>query len=399
MGELKPIWRFFGADEPNVATMKDGRKLMQRLASCGRAAFYFRTHNLLNTGDGTAAFGQHQCLHRGRPGPAGVRLDRGGPHHRQLPATRRAALLQIGFMPQALSSALAGTPYQHSWRPGFGYQLIAAVLNAPPKRLREVAGAGLPVGPVLRGALGPRRGEDLVLEVWNEPNLPPLLERQCRPSSTNCTTTPWRACAARCPRRACGGPTWLVATAAPFMDAFAARGQRQEPRDRRDRHADGLPVLPRQGAARVSLTGHVRMGMAVQLKDIATGFQKIAAVPELKGKPIVIGENDPKAARPAPPAERLPQRHDVLRVLRRQPQAHLAAGRAPWRQPGRRADLGLHLEDQPWFAGYRQLATTALTRRCCRSSGCTLLGATQLWAESSGEVPLDELLAQGARSA
>jgi hypothetical protein len=26
-GELKPVWRFFGADEPNYATMKDGRKL------------------------------------------------------------------------------------------------------------------------------------------------------------------------------------------------------------------------------------------------------------------------------------------------------------------------------------------------------------------------------------
>jgi xylan 1,4-beta-xylosidase len=27
-GPLKPIWRFFGADEPNYATMKDGRKLL-----------------------------------------------------------------------------------------------------------------------------------------------------------------------------------------------------------------------------------------------------------------------------------------------------------------------------------------------------------------------------------
>ncbi|MCX8475563.1 MAG: hypothetical protein MT490_07160 [Sphingomonas sp.] len=25
-GPLKPVWRFFGADEPNYATMKDGRK-------------------------------------------------------------------------------------------------------------------------------------------------------------------------------------------------------------------------------------------------------------------------------------------------------------------------------------------------------------------------------------
>ena len=28
---LKPIWRFFGADEPNYAYMKDGRKLLAEL--------------------------------------------------------------------------------------------------------------------------------------------------------------------------------------------------------------------------------------------------------------------------------------------------------------------------------------------------------------------------------
>ena len=54
VGELKPIWRFFGADEPNVATMKDGRKLMQRLGELRPGSVYFRTHNLLNTGDGRA---------------------------------------------------------------------------------------------------------------------------------------------------------------------------------------------------------------------------------------------------------------------------------------------------------------------------------------------------------
>ncbi len=27
-GELRPIWRFFGADEPNYAPMKDGKKLL-----------------------------------------------------------------------------------------------------------------------------------------------------------------------------------------------------------------------------------------------------------------------------------------------------------------------------------------------------------------------------------
>jgi len=28
LGPLRPIWRFFGGDEPNYATMKDGQKLL-----------------------------------------------------------------------------------------------------------------------------------------------------------------------------------------------------------------------------------------------------------------------------------------------------------------------------------------------------------------------------------
>jgi xylan 1,4-beta-xylosidase len=51
-----PIWRFFGADEPNYATMKDGRKLLLELGDLKKGEVYFRAHNLLSSGDGTAAF-------------------------------------------------------------------------------------------------------------------------------------------------------------------------------------------------------------------------------------------------------------------------------------------------------------------------------------------------------
>src|SRR5262245_63785663 len=54
-GELKPIWRFFGADEPNYAYMKDGKKLLGELGTLGTQQVYFRAHNLLTSGDGTPA--------------------------------------------------------------------------------------------------------------------------------------------------------------------------------------------------------------------------------------------------------------------------------------------------------------------------------------------------------
>ena len=55
LAPLKPVWRFFGADEPNYATMKDGRKLLAELGQIGSPQVYFRAHNLLTTGDGTPA--------------------------------------------------------------------------------------------------------------------------------------------------------------------------------------------------------------------------------------------------------------------------------------------------------------------------------------------------------
>ena len=53
ISELKPIWKFFGADEPNYATMKDGRKLLHELGELAPKQIYFRAHNLLTSGDGT----------------------------------------------------------------------------------------------------------------------------------------------------------------------------------------------------------------------------------------------------------------------------------------------------------------------------------------------------------
>src|SRR5512143_2761582 len=55
LGELKPIWRMFGADEPNYATMKNGRKLIGELGALKPGGVFFRAHNLLCTGDGTPA--------------------------------------------------------------------------------------------------------------------------------------------------------------------------------------------------------------------------------------------------------------------------------------------------------------------------------------------------------
>lgn len=112
-GELRPIWRFFGADEPNYAYMKDGQKLLSELGQIGEPTKYFRTHNLLTSGDGTPAlkWGSTNAYTKnahGEPVYDWTIVDR------IFDAYLERGLrpyVQIGFMPQALS--VKPEPYQH----------------------------------------------------------------------------------------------------------------------------------------------------------------------------------------------------------------------------------------------------------------------------------------------
>src|ERR1035437_704734 len=54
-GKMNPFWAWWGADEPNYAYMKDGKKLLSEFAALSPVPVHFRAHNLMNTGDGTAA--------------------------------------------------------------------------------------------------------------------------------------------------------------------------------------------------------------------------------------------------------------------------------------------------------------------------------------------------------
>ena len=48
---LKPIWAWFGYDEPNFTYMKDGKKLLTEIAQLSPVPVFVRAHNLLTSGD------------------------------------------------------------------------------------------------------------------------------------------------------------------------------------------------------------------------------------------------------------------------------------------------------------------------------------------------------------
>src|SRR4051794_28252877 len=105
VGELRPIWRFFGADEPNYAYMKDGQKLLAELGELKPKAVYFRTHNLKPSGHGSPALkrgstGYYREDKDGKPVYNWTIVDRIFDTY-----LRRGVrpYVQIGFMPKDLS--------------------------------------------------------------------------------------------------------------------------------------------------------------------------------------------------------------------------------------------------------------------------------------------------------
>lgn len=400
-GPLKPVWRFFGADEPNYATMKDGRKLLAHLGELRPGTVYFRAHNLLNTGDGTPAFkwGSTNIYtedEHGKPVYDWKVVD-------HLIDTYRARgvrpYLQLGFMPEALSSASAEQRYQHLWRPGFPYKLIEGRWNAPPRDYAKWAEL------IYQWTLhnvqryGRREVETWYFEVWNEPNGESYWKGT--PEEFN-KLHDYAIDAVRraLPTARVGGPD-VAGAGGAFMDQFMAHvargtnhatGLKGTPTDFLAFHAKGRPEF---------VDGHVRMGISTHLKGVSAGFAKIAAVPELATKPIVIGESDPEGCA-ACPGPQNGYRNGTMYS------SYTAASFARiWELADKhKVDLegvltwAFTFEDQPWFAGYRQLASNGVDLPVLNVFRMfSKLGETRVAAHSSAQLPLEEITANGVRAA
>lgn len=397
VGDLRPIWRFFGADEPNYATMKDGRKLIGELGELKPKQVYFRAHNLLNTGDGTPAYkwGSSNAYTedaQGRPIYSWTVVDRIFDTYL---ARGVRPYAQIGFMPQALS--VAPEPYQHAWRPGFPYGLITGGWAYPPKDYAKWAELVYQWVRHCVERYGRAEVEQWYWEVWNEPNGASYWHGSPE-DFYKLHDYAIDAVRRALPTARVGGPD-VAGHGGKFMEGFLkhvvsgknyATGQTGTPTDFLAFHAKGKPVFA---------DGHVRMGIAEQLRTISTGFEMIAAVPELKAKPIVIGESDPEGCA-ACQGPQLGYRNGTMyssytaaSFFRK----HLLAEKHGVNLEGA-LTWAFEFEDQPYFAGFRALASNGLDlpvlnvfRMYAKMSG------QRLAVTSSAEVPLTKILQAGVR--
>ena len=397
-GPLKPIWRFFGADEPNYATAPNGRKLLGELGGLKPREVFFRTHNLLTSGDGTPALkwgstGVYGEDGRGRPVYDWTLVDAIFDTYIERGVRPYA---QIGFMPEALS--IRPVPYRHHWTPEAKYDEIYTGWTYPPK---DYARWGELIYQWVRHCVG-RHGEAEVAswywETWNEPNIG--YWHGTRTEFFKLHDFAVDAVRRALPSARVGGPDVAGGPGGTFLAEFLehclhgtnfATGRIGTPTDFTSFHAKGAPRFE---------DGHVRMGIASQLRDIDQAFAVIAGFPGLKDKPVVIGESDPEGCAACQGAS-LAYRNGTM-------YSSYTAASFP-----RKLDLaerhGVNLEgaltwafefeDQPYFAGFRSLASGGLDkpvlnvfRMFSRMSG------QRLPVASDAAVSLDSILRDGVRA-
>lgn len=396
IGEMKPIWRFFGADEPNYATMKDGKKLLAELGELKPQQIYFRAHNMLCTGDGAPAlkWGSTNVYTedaQGRPVYDWTVVDR---IFDAYIGRGVRPFAQLGFMPQALSTK--PEPYQHEWRPGLRYENIITGWAYPPKdydKWRELAYQWVKH---CVERYGREEVESWYWEVWNEAN----------GHYWKGTPEEWYklhdyavdGIRRALPTARVGGPH-AAGSGGAFMDGFLkhivsgtnyASGLPGTPTDFLAFHAKGSPSF---------VDGHVRLGISAQLKAIDNGFKKIAAIPELKNKPIVLGESDPDGCA-ACQGPQLGYRAGTMYS------SYTAASFARKYQLADRHGVNLEgavtwafeFEDQPYFAGQRVLATNGIDLPVLNVFRMfSRMGGQRVAANSSGEIALDAMISDGVR--
>src|SRR4029077_13548040 len=138
-----------------------------------------------------------------------------------------------------------------------------------------------------------------------------------------------------------------------------------------------------------------------QLRDIDRGFAMVASFPEFKETPIVIGESDPDGCA-ACQGPQLGYRNGTMYS------SYTAASFARKYELADRHGVNLEgaltwafeFEDQPYFAGFRVLASNGIDLPVLNVFRMfSLMGGQRVVVQSSGTVALDSILKEGVRAA
>jgi xylan 1,4-beta-xylosidase len=400
-GPLKPVWNYFGYDEPNYTYAKNGRKLIGQLAASSDTPVHIRTHFLLATGNGTPElkWGSTDVYTEdasGKPLYNWTVLDKIFNTYLQAGIT---PYVEIGFMPKALSSH--PEPYQPHWKPGEKFTNYSLGWSYPPNSYEKWSDLIYQWVKHSIEKYGKAEVETWNWEVWNEPN---IFYWHGTPEEYDKLYDYTAAAVKRAlPTAHVGGPASTGPAsprAAAFLKQFLehcasgknyATGGQGAPLDFISFHAKGRPEAS---------GGPVRMGISKEMQDAEAGFAIVRSFARFQDLPIVISEADPEGcgacASSVYPANayRNGTLYPAYEAVALKTLMHLAdadhanlQGILTW---------AFEYENQRYFEGFRTLATNGIDKPVLdvfRMAG--LMEGDFVKVESSAAVPTQTILNAG----
>lgn len=406
IGELRPIWNYFGYDESLTTLTPEGSHLLDELRTLSSPEpTRIRVHHLLTSGDGTLALKWSSTNvytedEEGNPIYDWTKVDE------ILDVLTQPGLepfVQAAFMPQDLSSQ--PIPYTPKLtQRGLPKDMLSGGAYYPPKDYTKWEHFIEAWARHCGERYGVERASSWLWEPWNEPESPYWK------GTTEAFFKFYDHFAAgvkrALPNARVGGPHvtdpgWKNGDV--FMRAFlehcrsgenAATGEIGAPLDFIAFHA--------KGTTRLDEEGRVEMNLRNQLKTIDTYGKIIADFPEFAGLPIYLGESDPEGCAGCPSTL------DPARDYRRSSQFAAYTAASFLRKQDLMARTGGDLQgavswaftfhDQPWFNGLRALTTNEVALPVFNTFKLfSQLERTRVEVSNPSGYTVDEIIADSVR--
>lgn len=402
VGEYKPIYSWFGYDEGNYTTGRDGKVLLRELRDLSPVPVYIRAHHLLTSGNGVpelkwSSTNVYTEDASGKPVYDFKILDEIFDEYK---AAGVRPMVELGFMPKDLAADL---PNRHEpYQVHYPQNAITGKSNNPPK---DYAKWG-ELARVVTAHFVERYGRDTVkqwyFEVWNEPDI------------DYWHSTPedyWKlydyavaGVRAALPEARVGGP----ATTSPrspkaydYLKNFlehvnsgkSAANGKPLPMDFISFHAKGKPTI---------LEGKVTMGITGELMDVDRGFQLISTFPKFRSLPIILSEADPEGC--AACSSKVNPANNYRNGTLYPAYTASAYKRLFDLQDKYKVNLlsmlswSFEFEDREYFEGFRSLSTNGVDKPVLNFFRmAALMSGTRVTTTSTGMVPLDKIVQTGVR--